>query len=57
MKAKQRYPVKGDQDTLSSNVNLGEELPDEDISVRRGLSDDLVWVQNQVIIITWFETN
>ena len=44
-KAKALYPLKNDiEDTP---LELGEETLDEEVAERRGVSDELVWVQDQ----------
>ena len=44
--AQKYYPLQDDD--LDLDVDLGEETVEEDIAVRRELSDQLVWVQDQV---------
>ncbi|CAD6578102.1 MAG: hypothetical protein TREMPRED_002112 [Tremellales sp. Tagirdzhanova-0007] len=45
--AQKRYPLEDDDPDL--DVDFGEESVEEDVAVRREVSEQLVWVQDQVI--------
>ena len=44
--AQKRYPLEDDDPDL--DVDFGEESVEEDVAVRREVSEQLVWVQDQV---------